>query len=407
MIINTKGYKYIKTQYILKNNDCKKINFKSSTDVYIGLFNNNNIVCEIVIGGWNNTKSVIRYEKQGQNIMEYLHNYCNNDYFNHIIIYYNGNSIKIYDNNNNNILSCKINNLEILNIKLSSYLNLNCDYIIEDCVNIYDTPKNIIGIFAGRERYISILKKYLDICIDKNIIHEVHIWDFTRNNEDTYYIKQLCNNKNYIYKHVINKNIWCEFYNYYYHSMSPSDILFKCDDDVIYINVDDLKMFIENIKEPCLYFPNIVNNDVCAYFQTKNNIHDLFDYNLHYNHLDSIGISSPLTLWYTDFNKAYKIHSLFLENKQKFLLKNKDLIEYGNRISINFFGINYYGVDKYFKQLKYNINIDDETYIPIINKILNQNNIINLNLTVVHFQFNPQNGIELDKIYLEKYNNLI
>lgn len=53
----------------------------------------------------------------------------------------------------------------------------------------------IITIFAGRQKYMEILKKYLDQLLLKNIIDEVHIWNYTKNNTDREYVKSLANDK--------------------------------------------------------------------------------------------------------------------------------------------------------------------------------------------------------------------
>jgi len=47
------------------------------------------------------------------------------------------------------------------------------------------THKVILSCFAGREKYMSILMKYVDHLYEKGHIHQVHLWDYTKDKEDT------------------------------------------------------------------------------------------------------------------------------------------------------------------------------------------------------------------------------
>jgi hypothetical protein len=205
-----------------------------------------------------------------------------------------------------------------------------------------------------------------------------------------------------------DKHIWGHYYQYYYNNLHDNDTIIKCDDDIIYIDITENKFkdFIGSIDSEALYFPNIVNNDVCACLQQNKGIHDLFDYNINSNQLQSVGIKQPLTNWFTNYEKAQKIHKLFLNDIKKFNLSNEPIIEYGSRISINFFASKGSYAKKIFKNLNEKF-YDDEGFIGTIPGIPHFNkHKINLNLTVCHFQFRPQNGKLLDDEFLESYENI-
>ena len=138
--------------------------------------------------------------------------------------------------------------------------------------------KVIFTIFAGRERYLKILNKYTDALLDRKIIDEVHFWAFTSNKDDILYMKNKLNDRYKLFEPPEpNKHIWAYYYQHYLHHLQDDDILIKCDDDIVYIDLDKYGQFLNRVNNDGLYFPNIVNNDVCAYLQTKYNVHNLFD----------------------------------------------------------------------------------------------------------------------------------
>lgn len=55
--------------------------------------------------------------------------------------------------------------------------------------------KVILTIFAGRRKNMEVLVKYLKKALELKIIDEVHLWNYTKNNEDDMYIKSISNLK--------------------------------------------------------------------------------------------------------------------------------------------------------------------------------------------------------------------
>ena len=89
------------------------------------------MVIEVILGGWDNTMSAIRYVSQGKIIDNKYHTICDKN--NYVDIYLN-----IYDNilyvsdQNVTFLSAKINinfDISLLKIKLASW-NKTCNWII-------------------------------------------------------------------------------------------------------------------------------------------------------------------------------------------------------------------------------------------------------------------------------------
>jgi hypothetical protein len=271
------------------------------------------------------------------------------------------------------------------------------------------TEKVYFTIFAGRERYLTILLPYLDVCLAMGIIHEVHLWDFTHNESDAQFLTNMCKTPQYKLMHVKNKKRWDEYYIHYHQCLQPNEIIVKCDDDIVYIDIPHFASFLTQLTDDCLHFPNIVNNDVCAYLQQYHyGIHTLFSTR---NRIDenSIGHNSPASDWFLRFEKAAAIHMDFLKRPSKYHLSDKPLFSYGNRISINFFAARQCAFKEFvdvFIETNARINetgYDEEILTGYACGQLNRKNKINPNFTVVHFQFGPQNGKLLDELFLPIY----
>lgn len=54
-------------------------------------------------------------------------------------------------------------------------------------------PKNILSVFAGRQRNIDLQSRYLTKAIERGIIDEVHYWDYSRNAEDRSHLRKISN----------------------------------------------------------------------------------------------------------------------------------------------------------------------------------------------------------------------
>ena len=270
--------------------------------------------------------------------------------------------------------------------------------------------KVYITIFAGRKRYLSCLKQYLDKLLERNIITEVHLWDYARDPADSIYIQDLSKNPKYIYIKPTKKYLnWNEYYEYYSNAeYNKDDILIKCDDDIVFLDVDQIPRYLNEIKQGGIYYPNIVNNDVCAYIQYKYSIHNLIseqdiyeDYGIDY---------APLTGWsngwYTRFDRAEAIHQEFLANPGVFRI-NAQTFPWKGRISINMFGSRFASIKEYYALfMKYGKSNDEAYFSHEISKDTAVSNYIVPFMNIVHFSFGPQNSSRLDMLFLDSYQKL-
>ena len=202
---------------------------------------------------------------------------------------------------------------------------------------------------------------------------------------------------------------WDEYYEYYsnaaYH---PEDILIKCDDDIVFLDLDQMPRYLNEIKQGGIYYPNIVNNDVCAYIQYKYGIHNLISEGDIY---EKYGTDcKPLTNlnigWYTRFDRAEAIHRKFLEDAESFKI-NAPTFPWKGRISINMFGSRFASIKEYYRLFIGHGKSSDEAYFSHnISKNISVSNYNVPFMNIVHFSFGPQNSSRLDILFLDSYQKL-
>ena len=326
---------------IISNNSFE-LNIRASNDICIKL-THLDLEYEIILGGWNNTKSVIREN--------------NNEIFNLI-------QNNIADKNNYNNFQINITN-------------------------------NVLNIIKNNKLIISQkIKYYFEI---KNIYFKTgygSVGDLTYNTSQ---------NKCFYFMDTCEKS-WKNYYNYYNDKKFENDIIMKCDDDIVFIDLYKLPKFIDFIKnnEYDLVFANTINNSVSAYFQqNKYNLipKELMD--LEYPEMtpDKYG-----SLWESG-EKAEILHNYFINNYNNFLNYeyNNEIIPIYTRFSINFFG--YKG--KNWHKIIDCYTDDEELLTRYYVKNKQFKNILYTDFYVAHLSFYKQNetGINLN-ILIDSYNKL-
>lgn len=268
----------------------------------------------------------------------------------------------------------------------------------------------ILSIFAGRQCYLEILFRYLDYLLDQRVLSEIHIWDYCKTPTDTHYISEACKSKP-LYRLFTPRNRsawqWIDYYSYYANDrLNPSDVLIKCDDDMVFIDIHRINAFLDRIREDCLYFPNIVNNDVCAFLQSNMNIHNLLptvDRRRLYH-----GCTKPLSNWSRDPDSAVAIHRHFLSNVSRYAYDGGE-IPWASRISINFFAATYTTIKRYYSAYLSHINhkMKDEPYLTgAFCEHFHTSNLIVPFFNVVHFSFKNQKPGQLRDQFLSRYRTL-
>jgi hypothetical protein len=275
-------------------------------------------------------------------------------------------------------------------------MNKNINTIVKFCV------------FLGREKNMKILHYYLEEALKNNIIDEYHMFDFSRNNNDHLFInnefnrlKLIYNNKIYLHNYdnneiILNKPRVKTDWNPFYKTISKwsdNDVVIKCDDDILFIDINSLKNAINDRIEDNISFlihSNCINNGLCAYYQK-----DLFPKLK--NELSKYPTGGIMGILFEKPELAYVLHSQFssdllidINNINKYIL---DDIYITTRISINFILIN--GSDlKYLEDVSIHDEYELSSLIP--EKLLRPNKIKG-DLITSHLSYTFQDKILLNR----------
>ena len=296
---------------------------------------------------------------------------------------------------------------DVLGQKWYDFINDNVSEttIMNSSINSTRT-KVIMTCFAGRQANLAILFAYVDKLVKMKLVDEFHIWDFTRNPLDTEWLKKNVSHQkhpSFSLKHVVNKGSWQEYYTFYTEAAFPDSIIIKCDDDIVFIDVDAFSGFIKHRiqdKDTLLLFPSTINNGVCAHYQQNagligDDFGDVFPYDTFCGKLWSSGTICS------------KLHYYFMDKISRWIKQTASLgvVKHtiGDRISINMFAIRSCDL-KIFDLLSSPRPDDEHELTVVIPKSLHRFHSVYMPLTVVHLAFYQQRTTGLDEsAVLQKY----
>ena len=318
-------------------------------------------------------------------------------------------------------------NLKIIKLFQKKKYILSSIDIKQNSLIIEEEEKEEIGkvrfyVFAGRQKNLELLHQYIDLALKNIIIDEYHIFDFSRNINDHFFLYQEYNRFKNIYidriflhnfneneeklkQKIINeKQDWNPFYKEISTNTNANDVIIKCDDDILFIDIYSLKNAINdrfNDKTSFLIHSNCINNGICAFYQKEcfDKIKDI---------LNVCPVGGLLGILFEKPEIAYAMHSNFIDdlldnicNLNKYIIKDQFI---NSRISINFILIN--GSDtKYLKNVGINDEYEVSSFYP--EKLLRPNKIKG-DLITAHFSYNSQEKIIMAKdIIINKYRKFV
>lgn len=212
--------------------------------------------------------------------------------------------------------------------------------------------------FMGRQYNVDILLRYVQEALRINAIDNYWMIDMTRNHKDHEYIFSEQQRLNDLFPgrvHIVNREIrkkqldsdtakdtlgsWSPFYEFC-STFKDDDVIMKCDDDTLYIDVETLRAAAEfrwQNKDPFLMHANTINNGITCYHQQKKNIWK-FEGNEILKEYPTSGLTGPL---FSHPDVACGCHTQFTDdilddenNIDKY--KIDDNPYFTGRVSINF-----------------------------------------------------------------------
>jgi hypothetical protein len=278
--------------------------------------------------------------------------------------------------------------------------------------------KTIVAVFAGRAERLTILMHYLALALQLDIIQEIHIWDFCRKPADRFYLFDSFSEREeegiYIKERYTSRLFWPDFYEYYddHGKYYPNDIIVKCDDDLVFIDLVQFKSFIETVAHNehlinGVLFPSIINNGVSAYLQqSRVGMLPTTEEKLGEYEYPTFGLCG--SLWASGA-KATDLHEYFLSHWESLVSPPRryypEIIPIHTRFSINFFAMK----AKNWYKIK-DTGVDDELHISVSLPRYNiMRNYFYSNFIVSQLSFSSQDPEmdipELVRKYKELYDN--
>jgi hypothetical protein len=206
--------------------------------------------------------------------------------------------------------------------------------------------------------------------------------------------ERACARTNERLMHVNNKRSWREYYAHYTEARYPNSIVIKCDDDIVFIDPAGFYRFVNqvatNMGDHTLAFPSIINNGVCAHhWQKAGLLPETVFGALPYDTFEG-------RLW-GDGVLCGKLHQYFVENRERLIDEAIDLpairLPSGHRISINFFAIR----SEDFAVLN-TCDADDEHHLTVVlTRSGERKHLIVQSAVVAHLGFYRQRQTGLDE----------
>ena len=287
------------------------------------------------------------------------------------------------------------NNIDLCNLSQNT-ININEPFDKKN-ISVCICENNVI-VFLNKQKFI--------ICeINENITIDAICIKTGNNNSFGNISYETVKNNNFYFMDTCEKS-WKNYYNYYDNAIFEDDVIIKCDDDIVFIDLNKLPQFIDFIKNKGhdydLIYANTINNNVAAYFQQ--NTYNLIPRDLMLLEYPPEGRCG--TLWESG-EKAEKLHNYFIENNQKFLNYdyNNDIIPINSRFSINFIG---YKGNKWYKIKDTCLHNNEDEYNLTFDYVKNRGfkNVLYTDFYVSHLSFFSQiHAMNIDDL-ISKYSVL-
>lgn len=245
---------------------------------------------------------------------------------------------------------------------------------------------------------MAILMAYVLEALRRGLVDEYHVWNYARTAKDRVWVASLAG----LHPGIRVMEPQGKPFDAYYDHYRPQDygdaVFVKVDDDIVYIDLEQLQGFIEyrqQDQQTFLLSANVVNNGVCAYFQQLQGVLPAEFPRMPYPPEGMYGL-----LW-ERADLATRLHDIFLHSPRSFGYPGTTRAP--DRLSINF--ISYLGRDL---DLIQGLRGDDEDMLSVkIPQATGRSNLICNDFVVSHLSFYSQDAGMDQQALLQAYAALL
>ena len=228
----------------------------------------------------------------------------------------------------------------------------------------------------------------------EGLVTEIHLWNFTWRDYNVSerefnqeWIRKIAEQYSFVKVLESNENSFIPFYRFYSQNTSDQDVVIKADDDIVFVNVSEVKCFVKFVattKEAFIVSTNVVNNGVIAYVQQCSGVIPLSLERMEYPSKGKSG-----TLWGSP-EKAYYLHKYFVTHQEDFF--QDAVFRYWARLSVNCFAYSGRNANKAYKLVSK--DGDDEHQLTTVANKAGAVSLIYMRLVVAHATYHPQGDVE-------------
>ena len=283
-------------------------------------------------------------------------------------------------------------------------------------------------VFYGRKKQASILLRYLEPNIKQNggILEKIVFAVKTNKTEDLEYLNLIMSqNKSYFEQRIFESTISFQSFHEVYKIFEDDDLVFKIDDDIVFIANGTFERMVEEYLTNNLIFlsANIVNHPLLSYVHARlRAIVPFYELN-HYNWIkfeneteldetDALNANyDAFGKWWNSYKCAAIAHYSFFYNYEKNNLKVYDFNKWDyhsngySRWSINFVLMRGKYVNK-MKEWIPEMIYDEVSISQDIPKLLKKHVYALGSAIVVHYSYLPQAHYLLNSNLLYRYEKL-
>jgi hypothetical protein len=290
-------------------------------------------------------------------------------------------------------------------------------------------------VFAGRRQALSLQLQYMISALEKQLVDEVHLWDYTckkAGGARYYNEKEGLYNKRYIRLKLFERNdrffyakpagfncSWNDYFQFYSRFLKPDDIIMKFDDDILFVDTTRLGGYLRTIRknpQVFLWSANVINNGKAGVLQTNDGMIREANVSISKELRPRIrGPGAAMGHLYRNGTHGLAIHREFLSDPQRFFkpLPNKELRFLRTRISINCIAL----LGRHFPRAAHYVNLnggDDEHALTQYASVeQNETLVVYMPFLVSHASFSTQSTRKPDGLccaniheyVLEMYRN--